>query len=108
MKHSETDPEKPARFKSDADFLDHAIPWLAARVARLAGEQAVADQLRHDVEAHPMAVGKIKQVSLDEARRRVDALLVAEQSVDAEFTARLKAHRESDEPRLGLDVLRRI
>lgn len=91
-------------FDSDAAFLDASATALRARAARAAAERellvAIESQENYDDERH-------RGQPLSQLRCRVVALREVEKKEHKILKRRLKAHRKSRRPRLGLDTLSR-
>ena len=94
--------KKAQGFESDAEFLDAAATALRSRAVRAAAERELRDAIEaqetYEDERH-------RGQPLSQLRCRVVALREVEKKEHKILKRRLKAHRRSRRPRLGLDTL---
>ena len=88
-------------FENDAEYLDLAVEWLRTRATRLAAQQELRDaEMEHQTSGDNRRGQHIQQL-----RCRVVLTREREEKAHDEMASRLDAHRMSNRPLLGIDVL---
>lgn len=92
-------------FASEAEYLGAEWEWLRARVQRLASERTLQQSEIRQATGDLRTLGRRRQVSDEEVRRRLQHWRGKEEQLRAEIDVRLEAHRRAPVPRLGIDEL---
>jgi hypothetical protein len=92
-------------FSSDAEYLEMEMAWLRARTSRIMAERRVVETLAEEEDGDPAHLKRPGRPGSREARCQVVELGEKETKLREGIDVRLKAHRASGSPPLGLDVI---